>query len=36
MPNEASKKNKIAIKMMVSGIKLDKKLFFMVYINTPT
>ena len=36
MPKEASKKNKLAIKMIISGIKLDKKLFFMVYINTPT
>ena len=28
MPNEASKKNKLAIKMNVSGIKLDKKIIF--------
>ena len=28
MPNEASKKNKLAIKIIVSGIKLDKKFIF--------
>ena len=28
MPNEASKKNKLAIKIIDSGIKLDKKIIF--------